>query len=78
MAGKIDTVEAEAGLDEELGGRTAESAAAERKLNEMAAQSSVDDALAELKKKLGRRSPDPTRHATRSDGNVSAARRTGA
>jgi phage shock protein A len=53
MAGKIDTVEAEAGLDEQLGGRTAESAAAERKLNEMAAQSSVDDALAELKKKLG-------------------------
>ena len=53
MAGKIDTVEAEASLDEQLGGRTAESAAAERKLNEMAAQSSVDDALAELKKKLG-------------------------
>ena len=53
MAGKIDTVEAEAGLDEQLGGRTAESAAAERKLNEMAAQSSVDDALAELKKKMG-------------------------
>jgi phage shock protein A len=53
MAGRIDTVEAEAGLDEQLGGRTAESAAAERKLNEMATQSSVDDALAELKKKLG-------------------------
>jgi phage shock protein A len=53
MAGKIDTVEAEAGLDEELGGRSAESAAAERKLNAMASQSSVDDALAELKKKLG-------------------------
>ena len=53
MAGKIDTVEAEASLDEQLGGRTAESAAAERKLNEMSAQSSVDDALAELKKKLG-------------------------
>jgi phage shock protein A len=53
MAGKIDAVEAEAGLDEQLGGRTAESAAAERKLNELAAQSSVDDALAELKKKLG-------------------------
>ena len=53
MAGKIDSVEAEASLDEELGGRTAESAAAERKLNDMAAQSSVDDALAELKKKLG-------------------------
>ena len=53
MAGKIDAVEAEASLDEELGGQTAESSAAERKLNEMAAQSSVDDALAELKKKLG-------------------------
>ena len=53
MAGKIDAVEAEAGLDEELGGRSAESAAAERKLNELAAQSTVDDALAELKKKLG-------------------------
>jgi phage shock protein A len=53
MAGKIDAVEAEAGLDEQLGGRTAESAAAERKLNELAAQSTVDDALAELKKKLG-------------------------
>ncbi|HEY7376905.1 MAG TPA: PspA/IM30 family protein [Polyangia bacterium] len=53
MAGKIDAVEAEAGLDEQLAGRTAESAAAERKLNELAAQSTVDDALAELKKKLG-------------------------
>jgi phage shock protein A len=53
MAGKIDTVEAEASLDEHLGGQSAESAAAERKLNEMAAKSSVDDALAELKKKLG-------------------------
>jgi phage shock protein A len=53
MAGKIDAVEAEASLDEQLGGQTAESAAAERKLNELASQSSVDDALAELKKKLG-------------------------
>jgi phage shock protein A len=53
MAGRIDTVEAEASLDEQLGGRSAESAAAERKLNELAAQSTVDDALAELKKKLG-------------------------
>jgi len=53
MAGRIDAVEAEASLDEQLGGQTAESAAAERKLNEMAAQSTVDDALAELKKKLG-------------------------
>ena len=53
MAGKIDAVEAEAGLDEELGGRSAESAAAGRKLDALAAQSTVDDALAELKKKLG-------------------------
>jgi phage shock protein A len=53
MAGRIDAVEAEASLDEDLGGRTEASAAAERKLNAMAAESSVDDALAELKKKLG-------------------------
>ena len=52
MAGRIDAVEAEAGLDEQLGGRTAESVAAERRLNEMAEKSSVDDALAELKRKL--------------------------
>src|SRR6516225_263303 len=53
MSSKIDSVEAEAGLADELSGRTAESAAAERKLNELAAGSSVDDALAALKKKLG-------------------------
>ncbi len=53
MSTKIDVVEAEASLGDELGGRTAESQAAERKLNEMAKTSSVDDALAELKKKLG-------------------------
>jgi phage shock protein A len=53
MAGRIDAVEAEASLDEQLGGRTEQSAAAERKLNAMATESSVDDALAELKKKLG-------------------------
>jgi phage shock protein A len=53
MSSKIDSVEAEAGLADELDGRTAASAAAERKLNEMSQQSSVDDALAALKKKLG-------------------------
>jgi phage shock protein A len=52
MAGKIDAVEAEASLDEELGGRSAASAAAERKLDQLAEKSSVDDALAELKRKL--------------------------
>lgn len=53
MSSRIDAVEAAAGLDDELGGRSVESAAAGRKLEEMARQSSVDDALAELKKKLG-------------------------
>jgi phage shock protein A len=53
MSSKIDATEAEAGLADELEGRTAESVAAERKLNELAAGSSVDDALAALKKKLG-------------------------
>ncbi|HVZ72282.1 MAG TPA: PspA/IM30 family protein [Polyangia bacterium] len=53
MSSKIDAVEAEAGMADELAGRTAESVAAERKLNQLAADSSVDDALAALKKKLG-------------------------
>lgn len=52
MASRIDAVEAEASLDETLGGRTADSMAAERRLNEMTEKSSLDDALAELKKKL--------------------------
>ena len=52
MAGKIDAVEAEASLGDELEGRSAESLAAERKLEKMAGDSSVDDALAELKRKL--------------------------
>jgi phage shock protein A len=53
MSSKIDAVEAEATLGDELGGRSAESVAAARKLDQMAQKSSVDDALAELKKKLG-------------------------
>jgi phage shock protein A len=53
MSSKIDAVEAEATLDDDLTGRSSQSAAAERKLNQMAEKSSVDDALAELKKKLG-------------------------
>ncbi len=53
MSSKIDAVEAEAGIDDVLAGRTPESAAAERKLREMGEQSTVDDALAALKKKLG-------------------------
>jgi len=53
MSSKIDSVEAEAGLADELEGRSAASVEAERKLNELAAGNSVDDALAALKKKLG-------------------------
>jgi phage shock protein A len=52
MASKIDQVEAESSLGEELSGRTAEQADAERKLKALGEQSSVDDALAALKKKL--------------------------
>jgi phage shock protein A len=49
MSGKIETLEAEVGLNDELTGQTAASVAAERKLREM----SLDDELADLKKKLG-------------------------
>ena len=54
MASRIDAVEAEAGLGAELSGRTPESVSAERRLNEMSSNASVDDALAELKRKLGK------------------------
>ena len=49
MSGKIDAMEAEVGLTDELKGQTAASVEAERKLREM----SLDDELADLKKKLG-------------------------
>jgi phage shock protein A len=53
MSSRIDSVEAEAGLADELEGRSAGSAEAGRKLDQLAADSSVDDALAALKKRLG-------------------------
>jgi phage shock protein A len=53
MSSKIDAVEAAATLGDELDGRTAASAETERKLAALDADSSVDDALAALKKKLG-------------------------
>jgi phage shock protein A len=53
MSGKIDAVEAEATLTDELSGQTAERVAADKKFREMSDGSTVDDALAELKKKLG-------------------------
>ncbi|HSZ82446.1 MAG TPA: PspA/IM30 family protein [Polyangia bacterium] len=52
VSGKIEAVEAEASLADELEGRSAASIAAERKLDAMAAGGAVDDALAALKKKL--------------------------
>jgi phage shock protein A len=52
MSGKIDALEAEAGLTDELDGTTAEQLAAERKLEQLSEDKSVDDALAALKKKL--------------------------
>jgi phage shock protein A len=54
MASRIDATEAEAGLDDELAGRTTASIAAERRLDKMASDSAADDALAELKRKLGK------------------------
>jgi phage shock protein A len=52
MSGKIDALEAEAGLADELAGRTAERVAAEKKLDQLREDRSLDDALAALKKKL--------------------------
>ncbi len=53
MSGRIDAVEAEASLGDELEGRTPASAEADRKLRQMSEDKGLDDALAALKKKLG-------------------------
>jgi len=53
MSSRIDAVEAEASLGDELAGRSAQSIDADRRLNELSEKSTLDDALAELKKKLG-------------------------
>jgi phage shock protein A len=52
MSGKIDALEAEAELTDELRGTTAEKLATERKLAELDQDKSIDDALTALKKKL--------------------------
>jgi phage shock protein A len=52
MSGKIDALEAEASLTDELRGTTAENLATERKLEQLSEDKSIDDALAALKKKL--------------------------
>src|SRR4051812_17584227 len=52
LSGKIEAVEAEASLGEELSGDNAERRATDRKLRELDSDKSMDDALAALKKKL--------------------------
>lgn len=52
MSSKIEAIEVEANLGDDLSGRTAESREAERKLEALSEDTSVDDALAALKKKL--------------------------
>jgi phage shock protein A len=52
MSGKIDALEAEASLTDELAGRTAAQVATEKKLEQLSEDKSIDDALAALKKKL--------------------------
>jgi phage shock protein A len=52
MSGKIDALEAEASLTDELAGHTAAERASEKKLDQLSEDQSLDDALAALKKKL--------------------------
>ena len=52
MSSRIDAVEAEASLGDELGGRAAAALETDRKLAALGGTSAVDDALADLKKKL--------------------------
>ena len=52
MSNRIEAVEAEATLGDELAGRSAAAAETDRKLAALGASSEVEDALAELKKKL--------------------------
>jgi phage shock protein A len=54
MSSRIDATEAEASLDDELGNRTTQTIAVDRRLDQMASDAAVDDALAELKRKLGK------------------------
>jgi phage shock protein A len=54
MSSRIDATEAEASLDEELGSRKTAAIAVDRRLEQMANDAAVDDALAELKRKLGK------------------------
>jgi phage shock protein A len=62
LAGKVDAVEAEAALDEELAAQRhedAQSRAAERKLDELSKDHDIDDKLAALKAKLEKKDGEP-------------------
>ena len=52
MSGKIDALEAEASLTDELAGNTPAQRASEKKLEQLSEDQSLDDALAALKKKI--------------------------
>ena len=52
MSGKIDALEAEASLTDELAGTTAAERASEKKLEKLSEDKSINDALAALKRKL--------------------------
>ena len=52
MSSRIDQLEAEADIDRELAARDGKDPDAERKLRDLEHKHSVDDALAELKKKM--------------------------
>jgi phage shock protein A len=54
MSSRIDATEAEASLDDELGNRKTATIAVDRRLEQMSNDAAVDDALAELKRKLGK------------------------
>jgi len=53
MSGKIDALEAEGTLTEELSGHSPAAVAAEGKLRQLSEDQTLDDALAALKKKVG-------------------------
>jgi phage shock protein A len=53
MSGKIDALEAEGTLTDELSGRSPAAMEAEGKLRQLSEDQTLDDALAALKKKVG-------------------------
>src|SRR6185312_2743706 len=54
LSSRVDATEAEASLDDELGGRTTRRIEVDRQLEQLQSDSKLDDALADLKRKLGK------------------------